>query len=107
MTEYSKTALCECGCGLPAPLARRNDLVRGYLKGDPIPRRRGHTARAPSHPGVRYLIPHTTWHDALLQAEVEVRTVKDRLVKLQAEIAVLRARIRADVPCDPSQKAPR
>lgn len=107
MTNYSPTVLCACGCGLPAPLARRNDLVRGWVKGQPIPRRRGHTTRAPNQPTIRYLIPHTTWHDALEKAEDELRFVKERTVKLKAEIAVLRSRIRAEVPCDPHQKAPR
>ncbi len=107
MTNYSATVNCQCGCGMPAPLARRNDLVRGWLKGEPIPRRRGHISRAPKQPAVRYLIPHTTWHEALEAAEAEIRTVKDRLVKLKAEVAVLRSRIRAEVRCDPTQKAPR
>jgi hypothetical protein len=29
------TALCECGCGEPAPLATRNCPKRGYVKGQP------------------------------------------------------------------------
>ena len=28
--------LCECGCGLPAPLADRTDQKRGYVKGEPM-----------------------------------------------------------------------
>ncbi len=28
--------LCECGCGEPAPIAKRTDSKRGYRKGEPI-----------------------------------------------------------------------
>lgn len=42
MTE---THLCECGCGLAAPLSRDNDASRGYVKGKPLRFRRGHNNR--------------------------------------------------------------
>ena len=29
------TALCECGCGQPAPIADKTDSVRGYIAGKP------------------------------------------------------------------------
>lgn len=34
--------LCECGCGKPAPIARRTDEKLGYVKGKPVRFRRGH-----------------------------------------------------------------
>lgn len=39
--------LCECGCGLPAPIATKTDNSRGYVKGEPrryILGHRKHTA---------------------------------------------------------------
>lgn len=37
--------LCECGCGLPAPIARQSDTNLGYVKGEPVRFRRGHNGR--------------------------------------------------------------
>ena len=37
--------LCECGCGLPAPIATRNDSSKGYVKGKPMRFVRGHARR--------------------------------------------------------------
>lgn len=40
MTEHttndSAVKLCECGCGQPAPIAKRNDTRAGQIKGQPI-----------------------------------------------------------------------
>lgn len=36
------TGLCECGCGLPTPLARDNNATMGYRKGEPMRFRKGH-----------------------------------------------------------------
>jgi len=36
------TALCQCGCGLPAPIAARNYKHLGYLKGQVMRFIRGH-----------------------------------------------------------------
>ena len=41
--------LCECGCGEPAPIAKRNDHALGYVKGQPKRFRKGHAARLPEH----------------------------------------------------------
>ncbi len=35
-------ALCQCGCGEPAPIANRNSTKRGYVKGQPKRFIRGH-----------------------------------------------------------------
>lgn len=35
--------LCECGCGLPAPLATQNHAKKGYVKGQPLRFVKGHT----------------------------------------------------------------
>lgn len=34
--------LCECGCGLPAPIAKQTVRSRGYVKGQPMRFRPGH-----------------------------------------------------------------
>ena len=39
------TALCECGCGRPAPIATRHRPDRGLRKGDPSRFIRGHAMR--------------------------------------------------------------
>jgi hypothetical protein len=38
-------ALCECGCGEPAPIARRTLVSRGYVKGQPVRFIKGHRTR--------------------------------------------------------------
>jgi hypothetical protein len=35
---------CECGCGLPAPIATRTDSRRGHIKGQPVRFISGHNA---------------------------------------------------------------
>ena len=37
--------LCECGCGIPAPIATRNRKAIGHVKGQPIRFVQGHAAR--------------------------------------------------------------
>ncbi len=37
--------LCECGCGMPAPTAQRNDSSKGYVIGEPMRFVRGHAGR--------------------------------------------------------------
>ncbi len=37
--------LCDCGCGLPAPVARRSDRRAGVIKGQPHRFIRGHATR--------------------------------------------------------------
>ena len=47
-------ALCQCGCGQPAPIAPRNNKRRGWIKGQPIRFIWGHGRRKPinvRHPG--------------------------------------------------------
>ena len=39
---------CACGCGLKTSIARRNDLRRGLLKGEPMRCRKGHRSHPPS-----------------------------------------------------------
>lgn len=45
MTLYSKPGLCECGCGEPTPIARRNHTAYGWVKGQPMRYLRGHGHR--------------------------------------------------------------
>lgn len=40
------TALCECGCGGPAPIAPRTYRRFGHVKGQPLRFIRGHNARS-------------------------------------------------------------
>jgi hypothetical protein len=39
------TALCACGCGLPAPISTYTQAKRGYMKGQPRKYRAGHYAK--------------------------------------------------------------
>jgi hypothetical protein len=39
------TVYCECGCGLPAPLSKKNRPERGQFKGAPVRFVRGHAMR--------------------------------------------------------------
>lgn len=45
IAKYSKTDLCACGCGLPAPVAPFNRKARGWVKGRTLPYRVGHNLR--------------------------------------------------------------
>ncbi len=47
MTKFSDAVLCQCGCGLPAPLAPCTVRRRGYLKGQPLRFRKDHYRPAP------------------------------------------------------------
>jgi len=45
--------LCECGCGLPAPIAKITAKRLGHIKGEPVRFRKGHwmrTATGEKHP---------------------------------------------------------
>ena len=44
-TEQSTVKLCECGCGQPAPIAKRTNREFGHIKGLPIRYVRGHNGR--------------------------------------------------------------
>lgn len=49
------SVLCECGCGMNAPIAKRTDRSRGMVKGQPMRFVQGHNGRLqrtvlPSHP---------------------------------------------------------
>lgn len=39
--------LCECGCGLPAPLAKRTEKRKGWIQGEPIRFIKNHSLGAP------------------------------------------------------------
>lgn len=36
--------LCECGCGLPAPIAPQTMRDRGWVRGEPLRFRQGHSS---------------------------------------------------------------
>lgn len=38
-------SLCECGCGLPAPVPMQNNASKGHIKGHPLRFRHGHHGR--------------------------------------------------------------
>lgn len=38
---------CQCGCGLPAPIAKRNEFRRGHKKGQPMPYIQNHYGKFP------------------------------------------------------------
>lgn len=53
--QHDRTAikLCECGCGEPAPIARRTRPERGQVAGEPVRFIRGHSARVLGPRGLR------------------------------------------------------
>lgn len=55
-------ALCECGCGLPAPIAKVTSRARGWVKGEPTRFRRGHGARTPEARARRSRLSRTREH---------------------------------------------
>src|SRR5260370_36620136 len=50
MEVLAKTKLCEGGCKLPAPIAKRTDRSNGRIKGQPVRFISGHYARVQPHP---------------------------------------------------------
>jgi len=44
MTQEIPVGLCQCGCGLPAPIASKTCTARGCIKGQPIRYIKGHAA---------------------------------------------------------------
>lgn len=51
-----QTGLCQCGCGRPTTIAKRNRPAQGHIKGEPLPLLPGHSRarparREPSQPG--------------------------------------------------------
>lgn len=50
--------LCECGCGLPAPIATKTDTARGYVKGQPFRWRKGHRRVSFAERFARYVFCH-------------------------------------------------
>lgn len=65
MTEYEVTTvsdtvkLCECGCGNPAPIAKKNDPRLGWIKGQPLRFVRGHAGTKSRTPFIGPLEPGT------------------------------------------------
>lgn len=45
MSGSDSIKLCECGCGLPAPIAQYSNAARGYVRGKPRRFIAGHNAR--------------------------------------------------------------
>lgn len=39
------STVCECGCGLPAPIAKDTNRNKGHIKGQPVRYRKGHWLR--------------------------------------------------------------
>lgn len=65
--------LCECGCGLPAPIATRNNTCNGAVKGQPQRFIRGHhrnrTNRGNYRPGrIIHGMTGTPEHNAYISA---------------------------------------
>lgn len=51
-----RSGICQCGCGLPAPLARDNNATLGYVKGQPLKFRKGHRPARGKY-RVRMIVP--------------------------------------------------
>lgn len=47
-TRPSSIKLCECGCGQPAPIAKRTHARSGHIKGQPVRFIKGHSQRGQS-----------------------------------------------------------
>lgn len=43
MQQQPSPKLCECGCGQPAPIAKKTSARQGHVQGQPTRFRRGHT----------------------------------------------------------------
>lgn len=55
--------LCECGCGNPAPIAKRNRAKGNWIKGQPLRFIHGHNGRGKGQPiltGPQYLVDPIT-----------------------------------------------
>lgn len=50
--------LCECGCGLPAPISPQNVARNGYVAGQPRRFRKGHNLR--EYSPVEYVVDEST-----------------------------------------------
>lgn len=48
MNDPQSIALCQCGCGQPAPISPKTDRWAGYLKGQPKRFIQGHHTRRPA-----------------------------------------------------------
>lgn len=51
--------LCECGCGMPAPIAKHTRTIDGHVKGQPVRFIRGHRGRLPNS----FRRPIAIWDD--------------------------------------------
>ena len=52
---FDEMKLCECGCGLPAPIATETRPSRGYVKGQPMRFIKGHNGWRPrGTPDIRF-----------------------------------------------------
>lgn len=49
LMQNEPAALCACGCGQPAPIARQNSRAYGYVKGQPVRFIRGHMPTVHGH----------------------------------------------------------
>lgn len=65
--------LCECGCGLPAPIATYTSRPRGWVKGEPKRYRHGHNGR----PNPLHALEH---HELLDHPEVHERFCRSFLI---------------------------
>ena len=61
--EGSAVALCQCGCGTPAPIAQRTNAARGHIKGQPVRFVAGHN-RGPTRKGPDWLIEQRGYETA-------------------------------------------
>ena len=54
MNREAGVGLCQCGCGMPAPIAKQTITRLGYVKGEPMRFVRGHYGRKIVRPGDRF-----------------------------------------------------
>jgi hypothetical protein len=51
LLDEAAVVSCECGCGKPAPIAKRTDKSRGQVCGQPVRYVKGHSLRGVVNPG--------------------------------------------------------
>jgi hypothetical protein len=83
--------LCECGCGMPVPIAMRDDKSKGWVKGQPIRFIKNHHARLENNPNWRGGISQTEEGYILLRSPEHPKATKAGYVRshrLRAEKAL-------------------
>jgi hypothetical protein len=86
--------LCECGCGLPAPISKENRKRNGYVKGQPVRFIKGHRGKLPNS----YRLPESSWSDLFdLYVVQGLSTIDISKIKKCSDSAVSHSLIRKGI----------